>query len=142
MDRYIDWAFKYYKVSADAGNAEGMNNLGWCYQNAIGTEESLADAYYWYKEAASRGLHSGHHNLAWCLWNGLGVKRDDDLAQYHLEIAARAGNTFAIRTLHSDFKHSPFLEELRQKKAAEQREIIRAEIEEMNQGAVIVRIEN
>lgn len=111
-----DMAFKYYKISADAGEAQGMNNLGWCYQKAIGTEESMADAHYWYKEAASRGLGSGHNNLGWCLWKGLGVEQDDELAQHHFETAARIGNDCAVRSLKSAFKHSPFLEELRQKK--------------------------
>lgn len=105
-------AFKYYKTSADAGEATGMNNVGWSYLHGIGVEKSASDAVYWFQEAASRGLLSGHSNLGWCLWKGIGGTQDSVLAQHHFEAAAKLGSRDAIRILKAEFKDSPFLKEL------------------------------
>lgn len=49
-------AFKYYQLSAAQGNLMGMCNLGWCYQEGIGTDMNFLSAEEWIRKAADGGL--------------------------------------------------------------------------------------
>ncbi|KAF0557230.1 kinase-like protein [Gigaspora margarita] len=40
-------AFEYYLKSAEEGNSAGRCNLGYCYQNAIGTVKNEKEAFEW-----------------------------------------------------------------------------------------------
>lgn len=49
-------AFKYYQMAAAKGHLEGMANLGWCYQEGLGTDVNLLSAEEWLRKAADGGL--------------------------------------------------------------------------------------
>lgn len=49
-------AFKYYQMAAAQGHLEGMANLGYCYQEGIGTDANYLSAEEWLRKAADGGL--------------------------------------------------------------------------------------
>ncbi len=49
-------AFKYYQMAAAQGHLEGMANLGYCYQEGIGTDVNILFAEEWLRKAADGGL--------------------------------------------------------------------------------------
>ena len=48
-------AFKYYQMSAAQGHLDGMVNLGYCYQEGIGTDMNIISAEEWLRKAAEGG---------------------------------------------------------------------------------------
>ena len=49
-------AFKYYQMAAAQGHLDGMANLGYCYQEGIGTDMNIMSAEEWLRKAADGGL--------------------------------------------------------------------------------------
>ena len=48
-------ALELYTRAADAGNARGINNLGWLYQNGLGVEQDYEKAADWFHKAVELG---------------------------------------------------------------------------------------
>ena len=48
-------AFKYYKLAAINGNADGQNNLGQCYFNGYGIVKDYKEAFKYFRLAAEQG---------------------------------------------------------------------------------------
>ena len=48
-------AFKYYQMAAAQGHLDGMVNLGYCYQEGIGTDMNIISAEEWLRKAAEGG---------------------------------------------------------------------------------------
>ena len=48
-------ALELYTRAADAGNARGINNLGWSYQNGLGVEQDYEKAADWFHKAVELG---------------------------------------------------------------------------------------
>ena len=44
-------AFYWYQKSAKAGNKDGMNALGRCYEDGIGVTKDETQAAYWFSKA-------------------------------------------------------------------------------------------
>ncbi|RIA92719.1 hypothetical protein C1645_820323 [Glomus cerebriforme] len=57
-------AFELYQKAADLGNANGICNLGVCYQNGIGTSVDKQKAFELYRKAAILGNCVAQYNLA------------------------------------------------------------------------------
>jgi len=49
-------AFKYFALSAEHENPEGMYNLGICYDGGFGCKKDSAKAMMWYQRAADAGI--------------------------------------------------------------------------------------
>ncbi|CAB4482374.1 unnamed protein product [Rhizophagus irregularis] len=47
-------AFELYKEAAEKGHIDSIHNLGYCYQNGLGTEKNEIKAFELYKEAAEK----------------------------------------------------------------------------------------
>jgi TPR repeat protein len=73
-------AFELYKKAADLGNADGINNLGYCYGNGIGTDIDEEKAFELYQKAADSGNAVGMNNLGYCYGNGIGTDIDEKKA--------------------------------------------------------------
>jgi TPR repeat protein len=43
-----------YQKAADLGNADGINYLGYCYLDGIGTDIDKDDEIYWYKNLLNK----------------------------------------------------------------------------------------
>jgi len=48
-------AFKWYEISAKAGNIDAQINLGFAYIMGYGTDKDLKKAAYWIKKAKDSG---------------------------------------------------------------------------------------
>ena len=66
-------AFHWYARSAMAGDANGQNNLGACYEHGLGCEQSYARAVKWYRRSSAQGLGTAAMNLGYCHLRGHGV---------------------------------------------------------------------
>ena len=55
-DQNYKKAFKYFALSAEHDNPEGMYNLGICYDGGFGCKKDEAKAQQWYQRAADEGV--------------------------------------------------------------------------------------
>jgi len=100
-------ARQWFQKAADAGNAEGMNNLGEMYRGALGgprdnapaRQRDNALARQWFQKAADAGNAWGMYNVGEMYEKGQGVVQDDARACEWYQKAAEAGNVTAMRRL-------------------------------------------
>lgn len=91
--------------SALAGDANGQNNLGACYEHALGCAQSYAKAAKWYRLAATQHLGTASMNLGYCYLRGHGVPADKAIALELFRDAVEQGEDRAeqeIDKLESD----------------------------------------
>ena len=65
--------FRWYARSAMAGDANGQNNLGACYEHGLGCEQSYVKAVKWYRLSADQKLGTASMNLGYCHLRGKGT---------------------------------------------------------------------
>ena len=68
-------AAKWYRAAAEQGDARAQFNLGLCYENGEGVEQSYAMAVRWYCVAAEKGDVNAQFNLAVSYEKGQGVRQ-------------------------------------------------------------------
>ena len=56
-------AVKWYRKSADQGNATAQSNMGIMYQYGKGVPESKSEALKWYRKAAAQGNEKAQNKL-------------------------------------------------------------------------------
>ena len=54
---------RWYRKAADAGNAQGMNNLGAMYTTGTGVAKDAAVAVRWYRKTADAGDQDAKDSL-------------------------------------------------------------------------------
>lgn len=69
-------AFRWYARSAMAGDEDGQNNLGACYEHGIGCAQSYPNAVKWYRRSVAQGVSTAYMNLGYCYLSGHGVPAD------------------------------------------------------------------
>jgi TPR repeat protein len=84
--------FRWYARSALAGDANGQNNLGACYEHGIGCKQGYRNAVSWYRKAAAQQLAYASSNLGYCYLHGHGVRADKTLALTWFERALEQGD--------------------------------------------------
>jgi hypothetical protein len=84
--------YRWYAKSALAGDANGQNNLGACYEHGLGCVQSYAKAVKWYRLAAAQGLAYASSNLGYCHFRGHGVGMDLGAALAWFERALEQGD--------------------------------------------------
>jgi hypothetical protein len=84
--------YRWYAQSALAGDANGQNNLGACYEHGLGCTQSYVKAVKWYRLAAAQGLAYASSNLGYCYWRGHGVGMDLSAALAWFERALEQGD--------------------------------------------------
>lgn len=87
-----DKAFFWYEKSAAAGNPYGMNGLGVCYKNGVGTIPDAQKAMYWLGKAADNGSAFAHNNLGALYYEDQLVPQDIDKALWHYQQAEDLGS--------------------------------------------------
>lgn len=70
-------AFKEWKASADAGQAEAQFDLGLLYAQGLGVRRDLSAAADWYRKAADQGNAEAEFALGQMYSRGWGVPRDE-----------------------------------------------------------------
>ncbi len=85
-------AFKYYKMLADDGNLECMNQVALFLLNGFGTQANPAEAVRYLRTSAQRGNNRAMIRLADCYQQGVGVDCDYHEMAKWLELAAIDGD--------------------------------------------------
>ena len=70
-------AIKYYRISAERGNASGQANLGIMYKKGRGVTQDYAEALKWLRKAADQNNSTGMCSLGEMYQNGYGVTQDN-----------------------------------------------------------------
>ena len=99
-------AFKWYKKSAELGDATGMNLLGSMYYLGQGTLKDDKEAFKWYKKSAELELlglgdTKGMLMLGVMYYRGQGTLKNPQLAKYWIKKAYEAGNKDAEKAWNS-----------------------------------------
>ncbi|KAG1108820.1 hypothetical protein G6F42_015852 [Rhizopus arrhizus] len=92
-------AFRWYKASADQGNARGQGILGYCYGEGFGVEKDEKIAMDYYRLAAAQGETVAIYNIGYCYEDGIGVEKDPAEAVRYYRMAAEQGNAFGQNSL-------------------------------------------
>lgn len=84
-------AHRWYARSAMAGDANGQNNLGACYEHGLGCVQSFAKAVKWYRLSVAQDLGIASMNLGYCYLRGHGVSADKGEALRLFRLAVEQG---------------------------------------------------
>jgi hypothetical protein len=88
-----------YRMAAEAGNKDAMNNLGFMFADGRGVAKDDVEAVRWYRRAAEAGNAFAMGNLGFMYQEGRGIARDDVEAVRWYRKAVEAGNAFAMGNL-------------------------------------------
>src|ERR1035438_156936 len=88
---YVE-AAKWYRLSAQLGNASAQANLGSMYANGIGMPKDYIEAVNLYRASALQGSNDGQGGLGFMYATGEGVAKDEVEGLAWTNIAATAGD--------------------------------------------------
>ncbi|MDE7136766.1 MAG: sel1 repeat family protein [Muribaculaceae bacterium] len=88
-------ALRWFRKSAEQGNASAQYNLGYMYDNGYGVAQNDTEAAKWYSKAAEQGNASAQYNLGYMYDNGYGVAKNDTEAAKWYSKAAEQGDSGA-----------------------------------------------
>ena len=80
------------RKSAEQGNSDAQNGLGWMYRNGYGVEQDYVKAVEWYRKSAEQGNAAGQNNLGYMYEHGYGVEQDYVKAVEWYRKSAEQGN--------------------------------------------------
>jgi len=99
-DIYYKKAMDYFRESADAGNIESMNWMGYYYHYGIGCEIDYEKAMDYYRKAADMNIPDSFCNIGYLYEYGSGnVKQDYDKAYEWFKKAADMDYSEAMRAI-------------------------------------------
>lgn len=97
-------AMKWYRIGADAGNADGQFLMGLMYQEARGVQQNYPQAAHWYQKGAQQNHPNAQAQLAGLYAHGSGVPHDIAQAFRWAKPAAEQGNAeaqYLLATLYT-----------------------------------------
>src|SRR3954452_19040022 len=86
-NREYERAYREWKASADAGQAEAEFDLGLLYAQGLGVRRDLTEAARWYRRSAEQGNAQAEFALGQMYSRGWGVPRDSMDAIRWLQMA-------------------------------------------------------
>ena len=91
-DKFAE-AVRWYRLAAEAGDAEAQFDLGFMYDTGRGVPQDDAEAVRWYRLAADQGYFRALNNLGGMYGTGAGVPQDWVQAHmwYNLSASRRTG---------------------------------------------------
>ena len=92
-------AFKWYRKSAEQGNANAQYTLGFYYYLGSGVSRDHAEAVKWYRKSAEHGNARAQYQLGLCYALGKGVSRDQIEAVKWYRKSAEQGDADAQNRL-------------------------------------------
>ena len=95
----IEKTVKTTHLLAEQGEADAQYNLGDCYYNGNGVEQSYSKAAKWYRLAAEQGHAKAQYNLGVCYAFGDGVEQSYTEAVKWYKKAAEQGHEYAKKEL-------------------------------------------
>ncbi|RGB23880.1 hypothetical protein C1646_773874 [Rhizophagus diaphanus] len=99
VDKNYNKAFELSENLAKKGYPSGINLLGYCYENGIGTYTNMKKAFELFQKAANLKNNLAQYNLALMYEFGNGTKKDIHQAIYWYKESAEQGDTFAQEKL-------------------------------------------
>ena len=84
-------AYRWYLRSALAGDPNGQNDVGACFEHGLGCSQSYRKAAQWYRRSAARKIGTATMNLGYCYLSGRGVPGDREMAVRLFHLAFRQG---------------------------------------------------
>ena len=97
-------AVTQFALAANQGHAEAQYQIGLCYAQGKGVEESEYEAFKWYLKAANQGHAEAQYQVGRCYEEGEGMKADKAEAFKWYEKAAEKGNVYAMNALAICYK--------------------------------------
>ena len=88
-------AFEWYSKSAEQGNEQAQNRLGFYYAHGKGVKKNFVKAAEWYEKAALQGSADAQWRLGKCFDEGNGVAQDKAKAAEWYRKAAEQGDVAA-----------------------------------------------
>eukprot|EP00729_Bicosta_minor_P017680 gene17680-biopygen17232 len=104
-------AAKWFRKSAEAGNAVAQFNLGILYHTGHGVEQDDVEAAKWIRKVAEAGHAIAQFNLGNIYSNGEGVEQDDVESAKWYRKAAKAGNAMAQYNLGTAYYNGEGVEQ-------------------------------
>jgi hypothetical protein len=98
-------AMKWYRMTADRGNATGMNAIGDLYFQGRGVPTDYGEAMNWYRRAAANGNATAQEGIGSLYENGQGVPVDHAQAIKWFRRSAAHGNADAANWLGYLYAH-------------------------------------
>ena len=99
LQKNYEQAVAWYRKAAEAGNANGMRNLGYMYYYGLGLAVDNQKAVYWYLRSAEAGNALGMAFLGDMYKTGTGVDKDPKQALGWFRKAAEANEPYAMNDL-------------------------------------------
>jgi TPR repeat protein len=84
-------ALREWRISADQGDPQAQNAVGFLYEHGFGVPANPAEALNWYRKAAEHGYGPAEYNLGLLYRKGSGGSRDAGQAEEWFEKAAARG---------------------------------------------------
>ena len=91
---YVE-AVKWFRLSADQGNAEAQYYLAFMYDNGKGVTQDFKEAVKWHRLSAEQGNANAQTSLGFMYVLGQGVIQDDVYAHMWWNIEAEGGSSRA-----------------------------------------------
>jgi FkbH-like protein len=91
----------WYRVAAEAGNAEAQSILGWALLTGDDCEADAVSAFTWFMKSAQTGFVPAQLQLGIMYRDGVGVAADESLALEWLTRASEGGNADARSLLET-----------------------------------------
>ncbi|HEY1447435.1 MAG TPA: tetratricopeptide repeat protein, partial [Caulobacteraceae bacterium] len=98
-------AMKWFRMSADQGNAVAMNDIGELYFNGHGVNVDYREAIAWYRRAAARGNATAQESIGALYARGQGVEIYNAEAMRWFRKSAAQGNADAANWLGFFYSH-------------------------------------
>ncbi|GBC51776.2 kinase-like domain-containing protein [Rhizophagus irregularis DAOM 181602=DAOM 197198] len=99
VDKHYNRAFYYYDLSTKGGFSFGLNMLGYCYSEGIGTFIDKRRAFNLYFKAANMDNIIAQYNVAVCFDEGFGTNKDFTKAKEWYKKSANKGYDRARKKL-------------------------------------------
>ena len=104
-------AEKWFRKSADQGNAEGQDGLGFCYRYGLGVTKDDVEAVKWYRKAAEQGYDVAQYNLGYMYYDGEGAPKDY-VQSYKWQLLATSHGNESAKKLVSFLEKNMTLEQI------------------------------
>ena len=92
-------AFKEFLAAAKAGHVFAQFNVGLMYEQGLGINKNVEEAFFWYNKSAMQGNSFAQFNLGVCFENGIGTNVDFDKANAWYRKASVQGDGLAVGNL-------------------------------------------
>ncbi len=104
VDQNQSEAMRLFQRSAEQGDLDGQNAMGYSYMMGDGVEKNFETAMLWLNKAAAQGSSKAYRNLGGMYLNGWGINKDEVQATVWYRKAAEAGDPIGYWLLGQSYE--------------------------------------